>query len=313
MNKVVTLIIPLYNEAENILELYDVIETTFVNIPYDWTIIFVNDGSVDATERILFEMAQQKSKIKYINFSKNFGKDNALKAGIDCSNSDLVVTMDGDLQHHPKVIASFLSKYEEGFDVVYAYRKANPHVRMSDKINSFIFWKIMNLLSDVKLEDGISDFRLMSKEVVTVLKNIPENNLFFRGMVKWVGFRQANIEYIPDKRHSGETKYSKKALIKLAIHGITSFSLKPLYLAIYTGFIFSLLSLFYIPYIIASLYFGFEVSGWASLISTIVFFGGLNLTVLGIIGIYIGKMFIQTKNRPNYIIRTSNIDPTDEK
>jgi glycosyltransferase involved in cell wall biosynthesis len=308
MQKKITIVIPSYNEAENILALYNEVEKTFLNLNYDWTIIFINDGSLDNTENILYELSKKKSKLKYINFSKNFGKDNALKAGIDIANSDIVITMDGDLQHPPSFINSFLLKYEEGFDIVYAYRKENPHVGIGSKINSFIFWKIMNLLSDIKLEDGISDFRLINKKVVDVLKNMNENNLFFRGMIKWVGFKQANIEYVPDKRNHGETKYSKKALMKLAIHSITSFSLKPLYLAIYSGFIFSLLSLLYVPYIIISFYFDIEVSGWASLISTVVFFGGLNLTVLGIIGIYIGKMFIQTKNRPNYIIRTSNID-----
>jgi glycosyltransferase involved in cell wall biosynthesis len=308
MNKKITIVIPLYNEAGNIHALYNEIDKTFQNIRYDWEIIFINDGSIDDTERILFELALVKSKLKYINFSKNFGKDNALKAGIDFSNSDIVITMDGDLQHPPKFIISFLKKYEEGFDIVYAFRKENPHVGIIDKINSFIFWKIMNILSDIELEDGVSDFRLINKKVINVLKNINENNLFYRGMIKWVGFKQANIEYIPDKRNDGETKYSKKALINLAIQSITSFSLKPLYLAIYSGFLFSILSLLYLPYILFSIYFNYEVSGWASLISTVVFFGGLNLTVLGIIGIYIGKMFMQTKNRPNYIIRTTNID-----
>jgi dolichol-phosphate mannosyltransferase len=180
-------------------------------------------------------------------------------------------------------------------------------VSFFNKLFSNIFWKLISKLSGLKLEEGISDFRLLDKNVVEVLKSLDEYGLFLRGMVKWIGFKQIGIQYVPEERLHGETTYSKKALFKLAVYGITSFSTKPLYSAIYLGFIFSSFSLLYIPYVIFSIYYDFEVAGWSSIIMTIVFFGGLQMIMLGVIGIYIGKMFNQTKNRPNYIIQADNI------
>ena len=230
-----------------------------------------------------------------------------MKAGIDYVDADIVITMDADLQHPPSLIPELISKYEEGYNVVYAHRKGNnPHVSFFSKLSSKLFWKLLNLLSGLQLEDGISDFRLLDKKIIDVLKPMHENELFFRGMVKWVGFNQIGIEYVPNERLKGETNYSKSQLLKLAIYGITSFSTKPLYSAIYIGFLFSGLSILYIPYIIISIIYHFEVPGWSSIIMSIVFFGGLQLIMLGVIGIYIGKMFMQTKERPNYIIDTKN-------
>jgi polyisoprenyl-phosphate glycosyltransferase len=163
-------------------------------------------------------------------------------------------------------------------------------------------------MSDITLENGIADYRLLDRKVVNALVKINEYELFLRGMVKWIGFKQIGIPYVPEQRFAGESNYSIKALFKLALHGITSFSIKPLYSAIYLGFIFSLLSLLYFPYVIYSWMMNYDVAGWTSLIMTIVFFGGLNLIILGIVGIYIGKMFLQSKNRPSYIVRDSNLD-----
>jgi dolichol-phosphate mannosyltransferase len=165
----------------------------------------------------------------------------------------------------------------------------------------------MNVLSDIEIEPGTADFRLLDRKVVDVFKQFHENEPFIRGLIKWLGFKQFALDYIPDKRFSGSSKYNLRKMRKLAIQGVTSFSIKPLHIAAYLGFCFSLLSLLYIPYVLHAFYVGDEVSGWASIIMTIVFFGGLQLTILGIIGIYIGKMFIQSKNRPNYIISSTNI------
>ncbi len=308
MKKKVTIIIPAYNEADNINPVFDKLEEVFQTLNYDWDVIFVDDGSTDETLEVLIKLSQ-KSNLKYISLSRNFGKDEAIKAGIDHVNADLVITMDADLQHPPSLIPEMIKKWEEGYKVIYAYRRGkNPHVSYFSKLFSSLFWMLLSKLSGLKLEEGISDFRVIDKKVVMVLKSLDEYGLFLRGMVKWVGFKQLGIEYVPDERFSGETTYSKKALFKLAIYGITSFSTKPLYAAIYLGFIFSTLSLLYIPYIIISLSYDLEVPGWSSTIMTIVFFGGLQLIMLGVIGVYIGKMFMQTKNRPNYIIQFNNIE-----
>ena len=306
--KKIAIIIPAFNEAGNILPVYKEIQKILINFTsYSWEVLFVNDGSSDNTLEIIEKCALENLNVKFISFSRNFGKDNALKAGIDYVSADIIITMDADLQHPPSLIPELISKYEEGYNVVYAHRKgSNPHVSFFSKLSSKLFWKLLNLLSELKLEDGISDFRLLDKKVIDVLKSVNESDLFFRGMVKWVGFNQIGIEYVPNERLEGETNYSKSQLLKLAIYGITSFSTKPLYSAIYIGFILSGLSILYIPYIIISIIYHFDVPGWSSIIMTIVFFGGLQLIMLGVIGIYIGKMFMQTKERPNYIIDTKN-------
>ena len=306
--KTITIIIPAFNEADNIRPVYDEIQNAFFSFAsYNWEVLFVNDGSTDKTLEVLDSLAKEHSNLKYISFSRNFGKDNALKSGIDNTNADVIITMDADLQHPPSLIPQLISKYEEGYNVVYAHRKGNnPHVSFLSKLFSKLFWKLLNMFSGLKLEDGISDFRLLDKKVIDVLKSLNESELFFRGMVKWVGFKQIGIEYIPNERLSGVTNYSKSQLLKLAVYSITSFSTKPLYSAIYIGFVFSGLSILYIPYIIYSIIHHLEVPGWSSIIMTIVFFGGLQLIMLGVIGIYIGKLFMQAKERPNYIIDCKN-------
>ena len=174
-------------------------------------------------------------------------------------------------------------------------------------MTSKYFWKILNTFSSLDLEDGISDFRLLDKKVINALKDINEFEIFFRRIVKWVGFEQIGVPYTPNERIYGETAYSRKALFRLAIQGITSFSIRPLYIAIFLGLGVSFLAfMLYVGYVIYSLVYGHVISGWASLISTVVFFGGLNLIVMGIIGIYVGKLFMQSKNRPNYLIKETN-------
>lgn len=307
--KKIAIVIPAFNESKNIKPLVDKLSEVFKGLHYNYELIFVNDGSSDKTQKIVQELSQENSKVNYIEFSRNFGKDPALKAGIDLSESDIVITIDADLQHPPELIPEMIARWEEGYEVVYAYRKeANPHYSLMHKAAAQSFYHFINKLSEIDIENGISDFRLMDKKVVTILKSITEFEVFLRGMVKWVGFKQIGIAYTPAERIYGDSTYSTKALIKLALQGITSFSIKPLYTAVYLGFLFSILSLLYIPYIIYSFYVGAEVHGWASVIMTIVFFGGLQLVILGIIGIYIGKLFIQAKRRPNYIIRNTNLN-----
>lgn len=166
----------------------------------------------------------------------------------------------------------------------------------------------INSLSDIEIEQGTADFRLLDRRAVDVFKRFQENDLFIRGLIKWLGFKQFAIDYVPEQRFAGASKYNVSKMMRLAVHGVTSLSIKPLHTAVYLGFFFSFMSLLYVPYVFYALYTGREIHGWASLIMTVAFFGGLQLIILGIIGIYIGKMFMQTKNRPNYIIRSTNMD-----
>ncbi|POR25894.1 glycosyltransferase [Flavobacterium columnare] len=306
--KKVTFIIPSYNEVKNCKPMTIALHNVMKSLEYEYEFIFIDDGSNDETYVTLIELSQKDQKVKYVSFSRNFGKDNALRAGIDFVNSDCVITLDADLQHPPDLVPLLLHEWEKGNDVVYAFREnENPHTSFFSKLFSKLFWKTLNYFSSLELENGISDFRLLDRKVVDALKNMNESEIFFRGMIKWVGFQQKAVPYIPNERMYGETTYSRRALLKLALQGITSFSTRPLYLAVFLGIFITLLSFIgYLFYILFSFYHGHAISGWASLISTVVFFGGLNLIVLGIIGIYVGKLFMQSKGRPNYLIRDTN-------
>ena len=307
MNKLVSIIIPAFNEAENIPVICSEIISIFKGLTYNYEIILVADGCTDNTLDVINELVTSNKHILYIEFSRNFGHQLALKAGLDHTSGDCAISLDCDMQHPPELIPSLLTKWEEGYEVVYTIRKEDKNLPLLKRITSKLFYKTLNSLSNVELETGSADFRLIDKKVVIVIRNFLETEPFLRGLFKWIGFRQYAIEYEPTPRFSGKSKYNVKKMAGFALQGVTSFSVKPLYGAIYLGFTFSLLSIIYIPYVLYAIYTGKEVSGWASTIMTVVFFGGLQLIILGIIGIYIGKMFIQSKHRPNYIIRSTNI------
>ncbi len=307
MRKKIAIVIPSFNEEGNIEIMAKSIKDTMQVLPYDYELIFVDDGSSDNTLVKLKELSQSYDNLFFVELSRNFGHQNALKAGVDIANANAVITMDGDMQHPPELIPELLKKWEEGYDVVYTRRE-------DDKSNSYFkrktskgFYSVMNYLSEVNFEPGTADFRLMDEKVVAVFTDFSENELFIRGLVSWLGFKQFALDYVPAERFSGKSKYTMKKMMRFAIQGITSFSTRPLHIAIFLGVGLSLFAfIFYIGYVLYSIYFGHVISGWASVISTIVFFGGLNLIVLGIIGMYIGKLFIQSKQRPNYLIRSTN-------
>jgi glycosyltransferase involved in cell wall biosynthesis len=307
MERLVSVVIPAHNEEENIIVIVDRIEKVFNELHYNFEILVVDDGGTDKTLQVIKDLAKIKSNFFYIEFSRNFGHQPALKAGLDYAKGDCVISLDADLQHPPELFKQMLEKWEEGYEVVYTRRKEDSNLSYKKRKSSFYFYRLLNSLSDIEIEPGTADFRLLDRSAVDVFKNFKENDLFIRGLVKWLGFRQYAIDYIPDQRFSGTSKYNLSKMRRLAIQGVTSLSVKPLHTAAYLGFFFSLSSLLYIPYVIYAFYSGQEVSGWASLIITVAFFGGIQLIILGIIGIYIGKMFMQTKNRPNYIIRSTNI------
>lgn len=308
----IDILVPLYNEAENISTLHYAIYEIFKQASlkqYAYQLIFINDGSSDNSLTVLQELSEKYSEVKYLSFSRNFGHQLALKAGLDYALGDIVISMDADMQHPPKLIPSLIKKWEEGYQVVGTIR-SYPHqhreISQIKKCQSALFYRLLNLISDVEIKYGSADFRLLDKTVVEVIRSMKENEPFLRGIVPWVGFRQTYIPYVAQNRYAGKTKYTLQRMLQLAIVGVTSFSIKPLYFAVYLGFIFSFLSLAYIPYVIYSLVSGKGISGWASLIMTIVFFGGIQLIILGIIGIYVGKIFKQTKDRPSYIIGDKN-------
>ena len=307
--KKIDIVVPCYNESENIRPLYEAIKEVFAKeLPdYDFNLLLVNDGSHDSSLLVLQQLAKEDERVKYLSFSRNFGHQLAVKAGLDHAFAPAVISMDADLQHPPALIPTLIRKWEEGAQVVATLRTYPEEISKKKRKSSQQFYKLLNLLSDIEIKEGSADFRLLDQAVVEVIRHMRENEPFLRGMVPWVGFTQVYVPYIAQARYAGETKYTIKKMFQLALSGVTSFSVKPLYFAVFLGFFFSLLSVLYVPYVIYSFLNGSEISGWASLIMTIVFFGGLQLIILGIIGVYIGKIFTQTKERPAYIIQEKHL------
>lgn len=307
MKKQISVVIPACNEEGNVSIITTALLEVFATLSYNCSITFVDDGSEDGTLGELKKLSAAYHNVFFISLARNFGHQNALKAGLDLVNGDAVIMMDGDMQHPPDLIPEMLRQWEEGYDIVYTIRKDHKEMPLMKRKTSNMFYNLINNLSDIELEQGTADFRLMSKKVVEAFRVFKETDLFMRGLVKWMGFHQIGIEYDPAQRMHGKSKYTMKRMVRFALQGITSFSTRPLYIATYLGFIFSILSLLYIPYIIYSYYFGHTISGWASMIATMAFFGGLQLMILGIIGMYLGKIFMQSKERPHYIIKESNL------
>lgn len=307
--KKIDIVVPCYNESENIRPLYQAIKDVFTKeLPaYDFNLLLVNDGSKDTSLLVLQQLAKEDERVKYLSFSRNFGHQLAVKAGLDHAFAPAVISMDADLQHPPALIPTLIRKWEEGAQVVATLRTYPEEISKKKRKSSQQFYKLLNLLSDIEIKEGSADFRLLDQAVVEVIRHMRENEPFLRGMVPWVGFTQVYVPYTAQARYAGETKYTIKKMFQLALSGVTSFSVKPLYFAVFLGFFFSLLSVLYVPYVIYSFLNGSEISGWASLIMTIVFFGGLQLIILGIIGVYIGKIFTQTKERPAYIIQEKHL------
>lgn len=305
--KTVSIIIPCFNEEGNITELYNKI-CEFVPTKYQFEFLFVDDGSTDQSLNIIKKLAEKDARVRFISFSRNFGHQNALKAGLDNANGDCSISLDADLQHPPSLIPSLLEEWENGFEVVYTIRVETPDAGILKKCSSKLFYRLMKSLSQTQIIEGAADFRLLDKKVTKELHKFTENYLFIRGIISWMGYRQKSIEYKAEDRFSGTTKYPFRKMMKFAIAGVTSFSIKPLKISLIIGFVIAVLSFFYGVFAVyATLFTNYTLSGWGSLIASVLFVGGIQLIILGVMGEYLGKLFIENKKRPNYIIRDSNI------
>ena len=307
MNAKICIVVPACNESGNILPLFTALQNVLAPLQYEWNLLWVDDGSKDDTLPTIKKLAGQHPQVQYLSLYRNFGHQNALKAGLDFADADAIISMDADLQHPPDLVPALLAQWEAGYDVVYTIRKDHKELPMLKRKTSNLFYNVLNSLSDIDLEQGTADFRLMDRKVADTFRNFKETELFIRGLISWMGFKQIGIEYEPGSRVDGKSKYTVKKMVRFALQGITSFSTKPLYIATYLGLVFSLVSVLYIPYIIIAEISGVAVPGWASVIATIAFFGGLQLMILGIIGLYLGKLFMQSKQRPHYIIKESQL------
>ena len=309
MSLEISIVIPTFNEEGNISMLYNRIKEQFVLAKIiEYEILFINDGSSDRSLEIIQELAQTDAHLKYISFSKNFGHQNALKAGLDHAQGKAVISMDADLQHPPALIPELIRAWKNGAKVVYTVRKEEEGLSLFKKSTSKLFYWLVNKLAEHPIVPGAADFRLLDRQVVEVLKQHSEKELFYRGIISGLGFEQMAIEFKADKRNAGKTKYSFKKMAKFAIAGITSSSAKPLYFSIYLGSFMALLGFVYGAYaIFLALFTDKTIAGWTSIVTSIVFIGGIQLIMMGILGIYLGKIFKESKNRPLYIIETKNI------
>lgn len=301
----ISLIVPVFNEEKAIpLFLTEVMENKLLQL-YHFEIIFINDGSSDQTEQIINEQARQHNNIVAINFSRNFGKEAALLAGIFQSTGAAIIPIDVDLQDPLEVIPKLIEKWQEGYDVVLAKRIDRTSDTFLKRITSKIFYMVYNKIVDNKIEGNVGDFRLMSRQAIDAVKQLPENNLFMKGLLSWVGFPTTVVEYTRAERSIGNSKFNFWKLVNLALEGITSFSSVPLRFWSYLGGTVALISfIFAMKIILSKLILDNPVPGYSSLMVAILFLGGIQLIGIGVLGEYIGRIYKESKHRPRYIIKS---------
>ena len=303
--KLLSIIIPCFNEEEVISETFKRILKIASEIKYlDIEIIFIDDGSKDLTPVLLQNFVNKENFVKAIFLSRNFGHQIAVTAGLDASKGDAVVIIDADLQDPPEVIHEMILEWEKGYDVVYGKRIDRKGESIFKKLTAKMFYRVLNMLSDVYIPLDTGDFRLISKNVVENLKQMPEKDRFLRGMISWVGFRQTAVKYHRDKRFAGVSKYPLRKMLRFASDGILSFSTKPLQISIGLGMVSSFLSLLVICYaLFLRIFTNIWVEGWTALMIAVLFIGGIQLLCIGILGNYIGRIYDESKNRPLYLVR----------
>ncbi len=303
----ISLLIPCFNEEDNLNELTIRLNNSLHEVTSSFEILLINDGSTDATLKKIKELAGQNSNVKYISFSRNFGHQIAVSAGLDHCRGQSVVIMDGDLQDPPELIPEMYKKYKEGYDVVYAKRTRRNGESWFKKSTAKLFYRILQRFTSFNIPLDAGDFRLIDRKVVEMLRLMPEQNKFLRGQIAWMGFRQTYVEFERDARRHGKTGYPLKKMIDFALDGITSLSHRPLRLVTQAGFMVSFLSFLILLYALGS-HFILErtITGWTSLIITVAFLGGVQLLSIGIIGEYISRINKNVLNRPLYIVEESN-------
>jgi dolichol-phosphate mannosyltransferase len=305
----ISIVVPLYNEEKNIRLMHDRLVSSILKITSNFEIIYVNDGSNDNSFLELLKLSNEDERVKYINFSRNFGHQIAVTAGLEYSKGAAVVIIDGDLQDPPEVIPEMYALYKEGFEVVYGQRLIRKGESFLKKITAKYFYRILKKITNINIPVDTGDFRLIDRKIVNDLKNMPEQNKFLRGQIAWLGYRQTSIFFERDERKFGETGYPFSKMLKFALDGITGFSDVPLQFVTKTGIFISFISFLVILYAIFS-HFILErtITGWTSLIISSMFIGGVQLISVGIIGEYISRINKNVQNRPLYIVSETNVE-----
>lgn len=310
---VISAIVPVFNEEGNTTALHCRLAPALSGISPHYEIIFVDDGSTDGTFASIKKLHAEDPRVHGISFSRNFGHQTALLAGLRHASGRATVTLDGDLQHPPELIPALYAKHLEGFDIVNTRRIDEAAAGLFKKYSSRLFYRLINYLADVRIEPAAADFRLMSRAATDAFLSIPERDRFTRGLVSWMGFRQAVIPYQAEARHSGKTKYSLRKMLRFGLNGITSFSSRPLRLSFYCGIFISLAGLAYSVYAVVQFFSGQTIPGWTSILVSLLIIGGVILINLGIIGEYIARIFNEVKARPLYFIKEQTDLPVIEQ
>ena len=303
-----SIVIPIFNEEENIDSLINRLRTVVAQMQISCEYIFVNDGSKDHSFQLIKNLALADPAVKYIDFSRNFGHQIAVSAGLDLAAGDRVAIIDADLQDPPELIIEMFAKMDQGYEVVYAKRNNRNGESWLKKFTAKVFYRILKSITSVKIPVDTGDFRIIDRKVVNVLNQMPEHNKFLRGQISWIGFKQTYVEYDRKVRQAGSTGYTYKKMIRLALDGITSFSNFPLKVASICGFVVSGIAFMVMIYALYSRYISKDyVEGWTSTIISVLFLGGIQLISIGIIGEYISRLSENARNRPLYIINETNI------
>ena len=303
-----SVVVPLFNEEDNVNALFDRIHKVLGEMDLTTELIFVNDGSKDKTLAKVFIIAQQHKWVKYIDFSRNFGHQLAIFAGIERANGQYIVVMDGDGQDPPECISELYEKALSGYEVVYAKRRKRKGENFMKKLTAKVFYRILARITQIEIPVDTGDFRIIHRKIRDILVTMPEQHKYIRGQISWIGFNQTFIEYDRDERMHGETKFTYKKMMRFALDGISSFSTWPLKVATITGFVVSGASFLLILYSLYQKFFGYTERGWTSMQISILFLGGIQLIGIGILGEYLGRVSDNVKNRPHYIIRNTNLD-----
>ena len=303
-----SVVVPLFNEEGNVNALFNRIHAVLSGMSINSEVIFVNDGSKDHTLAKVFMIAQEHKWVKYIDFSRNFGHQLAIFAGIERANGTYIVVMDGDGQDPPECIPELYEKATNGFEVVYAKRRKRKGENFMKKFAAKLFYRILARITQIEIPVDTGDFRIIHRKIRDILVQMPEQHKYIRGQISWIGFNQTFIEYDRDERMHGETKFTYKKMMRFALDGISSFSTWPLKVATITGFIVSGVSFLLIVYSLYQKFFGYTERGWTSMQISILFLGGIQLIGIGVLGEYLGRVSDNVKNRPHYIIRNTNLD-----
>ena len=309
-----SIIIPIFNEEDSISELYSRLHSSVSQITSNFELIFINDGSRDKSLLKIIELSKSDDKVFYLNFSRNFGHQIAVTAGLDICSGNAIVIIDADLQDPPELIPELYKKYKEGYEVVYAKRAKRKGESWFKLITAKIFYKLLRRVTTINIPVDTGDFRLIDKKIVEYLKLMPEQNKFLRGQISWLGFRQTHVEYNRDSRKYGNTGYTFSKMLHFALDGITSFSDKPLTLVTKSGIFVSFLSFLAILWTLYGHYvLKTTITGWTSLIISTMFFGGIQLISVGVIGLYVSRINKNVNNRPLYIIEQTNYKITESQ